>query len=360
MVEQNGQSTAVQRMEVEGFGHLLLRKDEVNAVKLVMKAVELQAGHHFYKIGNKGQMSAAGIDEKNRYAGCHILNPPVVIVDGVEQGNPYVETDSVSGTVRVLARKLIIGRTPFGEWVSVDYTADYIPAAYHRSDLLRVVSKTPEAGWLGGEEHGPAKDQKGRWRFVQTHADGIGIWIDLAHKEIQAVYETTDQRRLHALKIAQTIARRNGLAMHPAIGGQRFKLDEFEDTYKWGNMKGKKFKNSKLPDTKVDTVYSYVSRGTRQDAEDLAANVSAARTADIRVESVVVETADDTTVIEATFEQADTQAEAERMERAATVTPREGEQDEPEDGAEPEAEEKSGPDGRPVPPDDDEFGGWKE
>lgn len=353
---QQKESTGLQKVEVRKFGQLLIRHDEAGQLDLVVKPVTLTAGQHYVRIGKKGQMTAAGIDEKNRPAGCSVLNPPVVVVDGVEQGNPFVETDSVQGVVRVLARKLIIGRNPFGEWVAIDYTADFIPEAYHRRDLLQVVSDTPEAGWLGGPEHGPDEDQKkrGRWRFVPTHGNDVGLWIDLAHAEIQKVYETTDQRRLHALKTAQTIARRNGLAMHPAIGGQRFKLDSVEDEFKWGKKKGQKFMRYILPETKADEVYCYVSRGTRRDVEDLAANVAANRSLDIRPEQVAVETPDDSEVVDAVFQQADSQAEAERMEEKAPVAP------ESETG-----EENVEPDGRPTPPpsdkpEADEFEGWDE
>lgn len=358
MTQGNG-TTAVQKIEVEGLGRMLLRRDEQGLVQMALKTVKLEAGHDYYKIGAKGQMSAAGIDKKNEYAGCHILNPPVVVVDGIEQGNPYVETDPVQGIVRVLARKLIIGRSALGEMVAVDYTADYIPEAYHRRDLLQKISDTPEAGWLGGSEHSPTEEQKarGRWRFIPTHSNDIGLWVDLAHEDIQKIFETTDQRRLHALKIAQTIARRNGLGMHPAIGGQRFKLDETKTEGK-GKWAGRTFSNYTLPDFRHDSVVVFLSHSTKRDVEDLAANVAAKRTADIRVEDVAVETPDDGQVIDATFEQATNQAEAERLAAKTDIAPEgtpETDQEHDQEGDQ-EAPQENGNDNPP----EDEFGEWEE
>jgi hypothetical protein len=197
---------------------------------------------HFYKIwagtekdeatgeeANKFRFSitASGFRHLNKVAGISILSPQFVIVDGIQQPNPFVERDKRTRAIQsVILRKIGIGYSPAGTIVVVDKTLYYnIYTYFIQSIQAKMKKKTwaksqaerkpahPNAARIGTVDEKP----EDRWAFFPTE-EPLGIWVNYDDQAILDCLDEHTQRQRFGDRIAQTIVERNILKDHPAIG----------------------------------------------------------------------------------------------------------------------------------------------
>lgn len=184
---------------------------------------------HFYKVGDSWAITKSGYTHLNKVASVNLVTPQKVVVDGVEQPNPYIERNKTTKlTEAVFIRKMGIGYGPMGNIVVIDKTLSYNIFAYYiesiQSKMKQVIwdgnkptkeRKFPDCGQIGVAAEKPKK--AGQWAFFET-ATPLGIWVNYDDPIIIACLNEHTQRQRFGDRIAQTIVERNILKSHPAIG----------------------------------------------------------------------------------------------------------------------------------------------
>jgi hypothetical protein len=170
---------------------------------------------------HQGMLTFQGFQRVNSVASCSLPQPAVVTVDGEPRTNPFVHRavrrDGRPGDVwRVVCGVLVIGPAPAtGNLVAVSYVLDYDPAKDLQHMLAEVADKHPVACRLVSENDAAAK--RAGWHYVDVYG-GVGYAFDLTVEAIQTVYRKFINMMKHAEKKAQTVARRNAMRSHPALG----------------------------------------------------------------------------------------------------------------------------------------------
>jgi len=198
---------------------------------------------HFYSIyAGKEKDEEGGADKKifkyaltssayihlNKVASISIATPQFVIVDGVQQPNPYIERDPRTKAIQAVhIRKIGIGYSPIGAVVVIDKTLFYNIYTYFIQSVQAKMKKQkwennrpagplyPDAAELGIADEKPNK--KGGWSFFPVEGP-IGIWVNYQDQAIVECIDEHIQRQRFGDRIAQKIVERNILKDHPAIG----------------------------------------------------------------------------------------------------------------------------------------------
>lgn len=229
-----------------GNGEAFVRRTPEGNLIQVVEVVELSTAvgdlYHIAQWGkvdgkrchvNEGynSLTVQGIEKINAVASVMTGQTPTVVVDGMPRTNPFIERTPDGGIRRIVVGVQVVGPSPAtGQPVLVQYVLDYDP----RKDFLHMLAEVEKnTDWSGGK--GPrrgnapehcrlvSKDEvKGKpgTKFVELY-DGVGYLVDLRAADIREVYSDLINLLMNAPKKALTVARRNALLKHPAIG--RFK-----------------------------------------------------------------------------------------------------------------------------------------
>lgn len=201
----------------------------IKPVRAMMSLYEKMG--HYYKVGDKWAITKAGYFHLNKVASINLVTPQKVVVDGVEQPNPYIERNPQTKlTESVFIRKMGIGYGPMGNIVVMDKTLSYNIFAYFiesiqakmkqvfwENDQPTSKRKFPDCGHIGVLEDKP---EKGKWAFLATAAP-LGIWVNYDDPIIIACMNEHTQRQRFGDRIAQAIVERNILKSHPAIAAEQ-------------------------------------------------------------------------------------------------------------------------------------------
>ena len=177
----------------------------------------------------KWNITSDGYTHLNKVASISILSAPSVVVDGIEQPNPYVERNKRTRAIEaVMVRKIGIGYSPAGNVTAVDKTLFYNVYTYFIQSIQAKMKRTkweggkptdkklhPDCAITGMKDAPPEID--GKWAFYQT-VPPLGIWINYADPIILDCLDEHTQRQRFGDRIAQKIVERNILKDHPAIG----------------------------------------------------------------------------------------------------------------------------------------------
>jgi hypothetical protein len=215
-----------------GNNSVFVRRDGTGSLQLIHKNVALSiAKKEIVDMKGSYIITVPGYNKLNQIAGLHIITPPSIIVDGIEQTNPAVIYDPKTGEIkRVVARKIAVGYSPNGNMVAIDTVRHYNFDAYYLQDLHAKTGK-PDAARYGTCIVCPfAPDAKVEEKGTMTYArkdakvyvfkpikDMEGIWIDPSHDEIKEVYKQHIQHQKFGDVTSQNMASRNAMKMHPAI-----------------------------------------------------------------------------------------------------------------------------------------------
>jgi len=193
--------------------------------------------------GNRfsASLTYPGLVAMNAVAGCQVGQPPKVWVDGEERMNPYMQRSEVStksrgkrlgDIIRVVIAINVVGPAPAtGNPVVTSYTLDYDPTKDLLHMLASVANTLPQGGGdriYNSDCYLIEEDDFERapgWTFVPLYG-GVGYAVCLRNPEIRKVYADFTNILQNALKKAQTVARRNAMRNHPAIGGGKVTIDE--------------------------------------------------------------------------------------------------------------------------------------
>ena len=209
----------------------------------IPKNVKMQAGsqtephtgngnYHWVKVieqPHKASVSAQGLHRINQVAGCAVIQPPTVNVDGDDKLNPYIQRTvgkkgRLGDVVRIVIAVVVVGPAPMtGNPIVVNYTLDYNPAKDFQNMLANVAKYNADYCFLIDEDDfdewktNIAKPvERMRWKFEPVHG-GVGYAHDLSHEKVAECYSKYIELCTNALKKAQTVARRNAMKAHPAL-----------------------------------------------------------------------------------------------------------------------------------------------
>ena len=233
------------------WADLRIRKSDANGAPVAFSAevpLSFSRGELVLVEGNKAMVAAAGYYKLNRIAALTVLGPDCVNVDGSPRANPYIELDPATKAVTgVYVRKMAFGPSPSGSMCVTDSTLYFSVRGYFMQDLMKKIKDYPAGGALGTEKSRPGKTKypviewkttsKGK-RYPEQNGEkevdftekpmhffpiqeGVGLWVDLSNMEIMGAFATHIQRQRFAERIAQTIATRNAMKIHPAIATQQ-------------------------------------------------------------------------------------------------------------------------------------------
>lgn len=264
--QRNGNNKVSKRIQFEkGFIDLRFRGGELTSyqatVPLLRDAGEIEI------IQSKPTVTVIGYTKLNKVASLNVINAPHLYVDGKEVNNPYVERNPVTRAIESVAiRKLCIGFSPVGNWVVIDKTVFLNIYTYFLQSLFAKVKDAKGENAPGIPVGVPVycplapdakietlpgtndicainEDNKKVYIFKQIEP-GSGMWIDVSHREIIDAYKEHIQRQKFGDRLADSIATRNVLKTHPAIGIQQVTLADnntaWVTVYGWRHESGKK------------------------------------------------------------------------------------------------------------------------
>jgi len=191
------------------------------------------------------QMQA--LNKINSVVGLSVANPPTVFVDGKEQVNPYIQRAPVSDDLaaglpgdlmRIVVAVMVVGATPAtGNMTAVQYTLDYEPGRDFQHALGQLATGKNKYGddlGAGVQDHCLLVTAKRARKMIAAREDdmtedwaffplvgGVGYLHNLAHPAILDAYRDYTSLLQFATRKAQTVARRNAMLHHPALGSYR-------------------------------------------------------------------------------------------------------------------------------------------
>lgn len=177
----------------------------------------------------RASLQFAGYVKLNAVAGCAVTNPRTVWVDGQERVNPYIERAKTSSgrlgdIVRIVVSVTVAGPAPAtGNPVVLTYTLDYDPSKDLQAMLAHVASRAPDDVYLVDELEWEDTKKPG-WKFLPLYG-GVGWAHNLRNNDVRDVYKDFTNILANAPKKALTVAQRNAMRTHPALGVQTVEID---------------------------------------------------------------------------------------------------------------------------------------
>jgi hypothetical protein len=216
MKGKKSQQLSTELIQVD-FGEIFIKREGDRVLEPFSARVTLSASKgELYEISKSWRISADGYLKLNKIASISIISPQVIIVDGVERPNPYIERDRETKAIQTVnIRKVGIGYSPVGNVVAIDNTLFYNVYTYFLQSLQAKAKMNPKCARLGTNNIQP--QEAGSWVFFPIEPP-VGLWVNLDDKDIVKAFEDHVQRQRFGDRIAQKIVTRNVLRSHPAIG----------------------------------------------------------------------------------------------------------------------------------------------
>jgi hypothetical protein len=205
-----------QNIAVLGDGEVFVRRSEDGMIKAVTGAMQLKEElGQIAVIKGKVMVTADGYYDQNKIASCSTITPDfLTLPNGNKVPNPYPIIDEKSGSIsKVWVKKMVLGRTPIGNWSVTSCTLLYDINMYFLQDCYKKILKNKEAGKvlmkaMVKEDELPL--------FLPIQGD-IGIVINTNCKDILDAIETLIQKKLFAERLAQTVCERVCMKKHAAF-----------------------------------------------------------------------------------------------------------------------------------------------
>jgi hypothetical protein len=254
-----------ENVSVIGNNDVFVRRTELGSMKAVVAAVELSleegtlyripSGHKkdgykwvpVYDNPNQAYVSAEGLNRLNSVAGCSVIMPPHVVVDGKRVANPHICYNEQRELSRVVVSVAVAGPSPMtGNIVVSQYILDADP----RMDFMRMLSNTMKGkkskhddeddggdallanaavqvisreAWVDFCAEMPPAERR-RWNWIPLHS-GLGFAYSTAFKEVRNHIDKWVGILDHFVRKATTVARRNAMKAHPALAQHRVLVD---------------------------------------------------------------------------------------------------------------------------------------
>lgn len=232
LITRSGQTWEASEIAALGESDIFVRRDGTGQVKLTYKQVKLSVEKKELVAINKNFMpTVIGFNKLNQYAGINQITPPSLLVNGAERSNPHPEFSPDGEIVRMVARKIAIGFSPTGNLVAMDVVKIFNFDAYYLQDLMKKATEgcvfckfgsmviceidpSAKVSRMRGKVYARTENKVYVFKLIK---DIEGLWIDVTHKEIKALYDNHTQRQKFAGEQAQSMAWRNALKAHPAF-----------------------------------------------------------------------------------------------------------------------------------------------
>jgi len=154
-------------------------------------------------------ISALGYAMLAHAAGAVVMNANTVIVDGVEQQNPYVRRAPDGSIMEVHCRALAFRYNENGQPVVSDRTTIFDTGTYALADMIGKAKKHKDAfKLLPAALKAPGKENE--WAPYPIDA-AVTLWMNITHDEVINFLGQVLNRKKKALEFAQTFAQRNAL-----------------------------------------------------------------------------------------------------------------------------------------------------
>jgi hypothetical protein len=150
-------------------------------------------------------VSAFGYKKLADAAGAVVMNAQTVIVDGVEQPNPFIRRDQDGNAVEVYCRAVAFRYGEAGQAQVSDRTTIFDLRTYLKADMIGKAKKQKQCFRIGAK--GKAPDG-----WIEYPVDGfVSLYMDPSHEEVISFMGQVLNRQKKALEFAQTFAQRNAL-----------------------------------------------------------------------------------------------------------------------------------------------------
>ena len=160
-------------------------------------------------------VTAEGYKLMARNAGVQTFNAPTVVVDGLEQPNPYLIRDDKGQVRQIYCRSISVGYTIMGQKAVSDRTAILDLNLYRIVDLLaKAKRKETAASFKIMPED---VDRPGPMWAKYPLDEATVMWVDTTSDAFAEWMAQMTNRQRKALEICQTFAQRNALKNHPNI-----------------------------------------------------------------------------------------------------------------------------------------------
>jgi hypothetical protein len=172
-------------------------------------------------------ISAFGYQRLAEGAGAQVINAPTVVVDGVEQPNPFCRRDEQGNVIEVHCRALAFRYGKGGQPVVSDRTAVFDLVTYLKTDMIGKAKYCPQAFRLRPKGQPPTED--GFW--CEYNIDfAVSLYLNAGHEEAVKFLGQTLNRQKKAMEFAQTFAQRNALK-------HLFGIDKTPEDGKWSQWR---------------------------------------------------------------------------------------------------------------------------
>jgi hypothetical protein len=258
-------------------------KGQMRSIKAMMTLTESKREYYTIGDGTHGNITTQGYYWLNRIAGLSLLSPSTTKFDGREVSNPHVEfSDKKHRSVSlVVVRKIAYGASATGSLTAVDKTVVFSLHSYEVQELVQKAHTMAGCGGIGTRRFIPEVLREKKDRLVSYPVDEKTVlWADFTHPEIQEVLRNHTKRVKFNERIATSMADRNCLRAHPAIGVYtipvqggvaRVQVTGYRLEHTWEELQAitKKIEAGQPPDG-VDLITSTDDLGLDQDVELLA------------------------------------------------------------------------------------------
>ena len=157
--------------------------------------------------------SAEGYKMQQRYSGLIADMLPTVVVDGKEQGNPYVGRDGKGRIQMVYCRAFCFGYTEMGVRSVVSKTVVFDVHTYELVDLIAKAKSQPADFQLRPID---MESPGAKWAKYPID-DSTAIFANVASDDFLKWMGQIMNRKRKAVEIAQTFAIRNAIKSHPMV-----------------------------------------------------------------------------------------------------------------------------------------------
>lgn len=193
----------------------IIRVDEHGTVKSVLKRVWLSENEgHMYKAKNdKWTITGEGYRHLNRYANLFEIKKEKIIINNEQISNPYILFDAKGKKSKMIETVAVGGRSPSGEFhiteatIIMDVNEAFVKAILYKVKDDSTAGKIVPTCMLDGE--------KGA---IYAIDENVSVVLDLSNKKAFDLYIKQLSDIEFADRKVHTLAWRNAIKAHPAIG----------------------------------------------------------------------------------------------------------------------------------------------
>lgn len=182
------------------------------------------AGQAQYK--STYQITAAGYDTLNKFAGLKDVPINKIVVDGHEMLNPNIGFDQYGKKAKVFYQHAVTGMTPSGNMQTTSAIIIYdAESSFARALMAKKDSQYYKGTYINTTTEADFKEKAKSnlcLQFIPINRF-VGIMFDASHVDINKILRTYEEENATIERKIMTIAKRNALRRHPGISSYQIK-----------------------------------------------------------------------------------------------------------------------------------------